>query len=317
MPFRGIQTKLRNDPLGPGGLAQLAENLRWVRDLAAAEHIVGTGEHNAWQVPRRLVNINSAGSTISPSNSDVLTVSNPATGRYALTFAVDRFSSEIRPQLNVDHDAVITKPCLVGYQVLSARSIEVHTKQLSSALGAGNTWADTNMSFSVALHSDPLPRGSFTADALGHARGETLTEVSTDWDATVQAHGDMRVMLAAAHTEAGAHDVFEVAKHYARVNFNPTGSTYELGDASSGMSVARLGAGIAEVSFPQATAPLAAFVCPDYLRTYGGGSPEDLLVMHAKGVATTRFEVYIYEYDQTGNTWDRADADFFIAVHGS
>lgn len=315
MPFRGIQTKLRNDPLGPGGLGQLADNLRWMRNIAKAEHLIGTGEHNAWQVPRRLVTINAAGNTISPTTSDVVSVSSPSTGRYILTLANGRFPADVRPQLNVNSDQGRTKPCLIGYQWLTPVTLEVYINQLSSALGAGNTWAAAGAQFDIALHCEPLPVGAYAADALGHARGDTLTEIATDWDATVQAHGDIYAMLTAAHSIAGAHAVYEVASTWARVNYKPSGTLYEMPEGTPGVTLNRVSAGIVEVSYPTLKAPQAAFVCPDYQRAYATGSAGDLYVMQAERNSTTKHTVYLYKYD--GTNWSVDDSDFFIVVHGS
>jgi hypothetical protein len=314
MPLFRISPKIRNDLLGPGTLANLSTNLRYVRRQAALEHIISTGEHNAWQVPRRVVTIDAAGTTISPTNSDVIAVSNPAVGRYVLTLAGGRFTSDIRVQLNVNGDQIRSKPCIAGYQVLNSTTVEVYIKQLSSALGAGNAWAADNCQFDIALHSEPLPAGSYAADGVGHARGDTLTDVSTDWDATAQAHGDMEAMLTAAHSSAGAHQVQEVARWWARATYRPSGTTYDVPEASSGVTVTRVSAGVVQVNYAALKVPMQAFVCPDYQRTFSSGTAADLYVMNAERNSTTQHTVYIYKYD--GTNWSVDDADFFMVVHG-
>jgi hypothetical protein len=319
MAFRGIQTKARNDPLGPGGLSLLSQNMQWVRNLASTEHIISSGEHNAWQVPRRVFNVPAAGTSTTPTTSDVQIATSPATGTYTLTLAPNRFSTDIRPQLNVNSDQVITKPCIIGFTVTSATSISFYLKQLSSALGGGNAWAALNMDFDVALHSDPLAVGNFVSDQAGHARGETLTEAATDWNAHVQAHGDMQTMLTTAHTSVGVHNVAEVAKYYAQVAYNPTTARYEVQASTDGAAIAvnRVSTGVVEVTYNDLSTPTFAFVSPDYQRLYAGGTAADVFNMNARFNTKSKHIVYIYKYDSAGNTWNYGDADFFIALHGS
>lgn len=308
--------KARNDPLGPGGLKLLKDNLAWLRRQSTVEHIAGTGEHNAWQVPRRLVNI--SGTSVSPATSDISSVTNPAVGRYVINLAANRFTTDIRPQINIAQvEDVSVKPCVAGYVINSATQFEVFIKKLSSALGAGNAWAAEDAQFDIAIHSDPLNPGTFTADQLEHARGDTLEESTTDWNATVEAHAAMYSMLTAAHTTAGAHNVLEVAKYYAHVNYRPPGgaASYETQSASSGVAVNRTGTGVCEVTYTALTSPSMAFVSPDYQRIYSGGTAADLFVMNAVRNSTTKHTVYIYQY--SGGNWSAADADFFIAIHGS
>ena len=302
--------------MGPVFLSGLGQNMSYARALMNVEHMT-SGEHNTRRVPRACVSVVWGGSSysISPSSSDVTSVSSGATGTVTLTLASNRFSADIRPQLNFKGAGVSTKPWSMGYKVSSATSVVVYLNQLSSALGAGNSWSAADGSFDVALHSDPLGRGAWTHTPNPHMRGDTLTDESTDWNALVQSHGDMFSALKSGHTSAGAHNVREVAKAYANVLWG--GASYSLASGaghSNVSSVSRSSTGVVVVTFGSMTTPTQNFVCPDYLRTTGGDPI--LYVTQAAQTSATQSTVYIYKYDSASKTWNYADADFFIAVHG-
>lgn len=315
--YQPLPTKARKDPLGPVYLSALKSNMGWMRSLMQVEHMT-SGEHNTRRVPRACVSIIWSGATysISPSSSDVTAVANPAVGTITLTLAANRFTTDIRPQINFKGTGVATKPWMTGFKVTSATSVTVFLKQLSSALGAGNAWAAADGSFDIALHSDPLNVGTWSTTQANHFRGDTLTDGGTDWNALVQSHGDMQASLKAAHTAAGAHNVREVAKAYGNVLWG--GASYSLagspGHSSNVSGVSRTSAGIIVVTFSSMTTPTQCFPCPDYGRTIGG-DPGLYKVQAAQTSATTS-TVYIYKYDTVGKTWNVADADFFFALHG-
>jgi hypothetical protein len=196
--------------------------------------------------------------------------------------------------------------------------VQVYLKELSSSLGSGNSWAAADASFDIALHSEPLSKGAWLAGPAMKLRGSYLTEQSTDWNAMLKAHGQLRKTQLAAHTSTGAHNVREVAKAYANIQYDSGGVAYQLatGGYSSNMSSpGRTSTGIALVNYSSLTTPTQAFVCPDYQR-FAAGDNTARYVMHAAQSSSTRTTVYVYQYDPVAKTWARADADFFIAVHG-
>jgi hypothetical protein len=317
-PYFILATKNRKDPLGPGFLTNLTQNLVYQRAFQQREHMV-SGEHNTMNVPRVCREINWSGSaySASPSASDISSISNPAVGTVTLTLASGRFSTSMRPQINFKGTGVATKPWMVGWNVTSATSLTIYLAQLSSALGAGNSWAATDGSFDLAIHSDPLDIGTWSATPPLHQRGDTLTNAATDWNAMAQAQIDMYSAFGSGHSTAnGTHAVREAAKAYASVQ--DTGGAYALasgaGHSSNVSSVSRTGTGICVVTYSAMTTPTQAFPCPDYQRTLAGDPA--LYVVQAAQTSSTQSTVYIYKYDTGAKTWSLADADFFIAVHG-
>lgn len=315
MAFLDLATKARKDPLGPVFLSALKNNLALLRSLMQVEHMT-SGEHNVLRVPRAVVSVDWGGASysISPSSADVTAVSNPATGTVRLTLAANRFTSNIRCQLNYKGTNVDTKPFILGCKITSATSVDIFIKKLTSALGAGNAWAAADGSIDVALHSDPLSKGAWSTTPALPLRGDTLTR--TDWNNVVQAQGDMNAALKAGHA-SGLHNVREVAKGYAHVLVAAGAASFSgtTGSHSSNVtSVSRTSTGIVAVTHGSYTTPTQNFVCPDYART--SGSDPALFVAQAAQTSATVTTVYTYKYDTGGRTWALADCDFFLASHG-
>lgn len=312
MPYDYPPTKAWKDPLGPTTLRQHADNLDWLRWLAAKEHIVSSGEHNAWEVPRVTRRI--SGTTVSPASSDITAVTNPSAGRYVLTLAGGRFTSDVRARVNVLGDG--TKPYLATVAVLSATSVEVYTKKLSTALGvAGNVWALANVDFDISLHSAPLAQTAWNSLPVLWSRGDYFDDRATGWNTLVQECAEIQRVLAAAHTAAtGVHNVREVAKKSGKVAYDSGVPTYRIvgGDLSS---ATRTSAGIAAVTHTSYTTPINAFVGPDYSR-YSSGSSSAEFIMNAVQTSATVTTVYMFQWDTVNLWWTAADADFFMLIHG-
>lgn len=317
--FLDLASKARQNPLGPNFLGQLSNNLSWLRYFMGQEH-KASGEHNVMRVPRGVFSMDWSGAVYSanPGSPKVFSsVSNPAVGTIQLGLDSARLdgSTDLRVQLNFKGTGVATKPWTLAYQVVDAVTLKIYLKQLSSALGAGNAWAAADGGFDIAIHNGPISRGNWSASPATHLRGDTLTEGVADWNALVQAEGDMFAALKAGHTSAGVHNIREVAKAYANIAW--TGATYARvagGFSSNVTSVSRTSTGIAVVTYSSMTTPTQCFVCPDYQRTTGGDPA--LYIMQAAQTSATQSTIYIYKYDTVAKTWNVADADFFIAVHG-
>lgn len=312
MPYVALPSKVRKDPLGPGHLGALKANALWLRDLLSREHIVSTGEHNALEVPRVVRRVN--GTTVSPSSTDITSVTNPGTGQYVVNLAASRFSTDIRAQLNVKPEGV--KPHLGVITPVSATVVNVQTFALTSALGAGNVWAATALQFDLALHSGPLDAGSWATTPDDRFSGDYLDDGALGWNAYVQSDADMRAQFLAAHTTAGLHNVREVAKASGMVRWDGgTGYTVPT-DNQRITSATRASIGRVTVTLTDTlTSPLHCFVAPDYSRL-GGGLASQVLIVNAWEASTTSIDVRIYAYDPSAKTWALADADFFLAVHG-
>lgn len=316
MPFLGMASKVRKDPMGPATMGLLKNNADVVRRLSLLEHIQSTGEHNAREIPRvvRLI----SGTTVSPSSSDITAVTNPTTGTYVLTLATGRFDGTwITCQINVCDSDVANRPYVTGYKVVSSTSVEVYIKGLDSALGYdpdGNTWVAANANFDIAIHSLPLTVGSFgTALPSNSLTGDPLKP--TRWNALVQNAADVQKLAAVEHNvSTGAHATRQVSVASGMWRYD--GSTVALiSGVASGISVSRSSLGIYAVTSSSAlTTQAHGFISPDYARLNGGSSSSNFR-MHFLQNSTTSFTVYSYLFNRTTKTWNYADGDFWLAIH--
>lgn len=313
MPFLPLPARQWKDLLGPNYLAQLRNDLYWLRSLAEVEHLPSTGEHNAWEVPRVEAQISTT--TATPSTSDITAVTNPATGTFALTLAGGRFTTDMRITVApVREDA---KPYLATYRVLSATSVEIYNKKLTSTLGAaGNTWAAVNDAVNITIHSDPLALTSWGQQAPDpFVRGSGLIGGGSgldSWSRYVKTMGDINKILLVGHTSAGEHNVRNVAKVCGRLTWN--GSSYSYTEDLGVSSINRVSAGIIEVNHSSLSSA-HAFCAADYQRN-NSGSPNVPFIAIGKASGTTKTIMYLYAWDQTNGWWQVADGDFFFTIYG-
>lgn len=313
MPWNPLAQKIRKNPLGPGTMNALVDQLAYVKSMAAAEHIISSGEHNAWPVPRVVRRV--SGTSVTPSSSDITSVTNPSTGRYVVNLAASRFNADMRVQINGGGDG--TKPYLWSWKKVSATQLEVFCQKLSTALGAaGNAWAAASADFDLAIHSVPLAAGAWS---LAHpsywTRGANLDDGTATWNGLVRAMNDVQLVLAAEHTTAGEHNVVQVGKAAAKVVWDSGGTKYDFKGSYPGMtSLSRTSTGIAVVTHDSYTTPCMAFICPDYDR-FSSGAGTSQFIINAVQTSATQTTVYGYAWD--GSKWNRADGDFFIVIHGS
>lgn len=316
MPLFGMASKVRRDPMGPATMGLLKNNAEWVRRFSLFEHIQSSGEHNTREIPRVVRRI--SGTTVSPASSDITAVTNGTTGTYVLTLAASRFNADwMTCQINPCGAGVASKPYLAGYKVVSATSVEVYLKQLSSTLGdeaAGNTWAAANVDFDIAIHSEPLAAGSYpTALPSNSLTGDTLKP--TRWIALVKNSADAYKMLTAEHAADGTHNTRQVASRSGMWRYDGAAVALEAGEADS-ITVTRSSAGVYAVASSKALyAETHCFVSPDYARLNSGDS-DDIFRMHALQTSTTAWTVYMYRFNTTTNVWTAADGDFWLAMHG-
>lgn len=313
MAFTPLPARAADDILGPNYLSMLRNNLYHLRSMAEPEHLPSTGEHNAWEVPRVEAQIGT--SSASPSTSDITAVTNPATGTYALTLASGRFTTSMR--ITVAPSREDAKPYLASYRVVSATSVEIYNKKLTSTLGsAGNTWAAVNDPVNVTIHSDPLALTAWGAQAPNpFVRGSGLIGGGSgldSWSRYVRTMGDLNKILLVGHTAAGEHNVRNVAKVCGRLTWN--GSAYSYSESLGVSSINRVSAGIVEVNHGTLSSQ-HAFCAPDYQRT-NSGSPNVPFIVLGKASGTTKTIMYLYAWDQTNGWWQVADGDFFFTIYG-
>jgi len=304
------------DPFGPQRYNSLVSNLRYVRANFDAEHIRVTGEHNVWEVPRVCRSIN--GTVVSPSSSDITAVANPAAGEYDLTLAAGRFTAS-RIRVQVGAPGADLKPWAVNAEIVSATSIKLRFQKLTSALGAGNAWAATNAApFSVAIHSEPLARGTWAAMGglrnAGVALSGDTSATQAEWSHFPRESAAAYKALTAAHTSAGVHNVREVARYYGLCSYDPVTPKYTVSGSAALGAVSRTSAGIVVVNYTALTTPVSAFASPMFAAS-GGTTGDTYLIASTPGVSSTTF--YLYKYNFAAKTWAAADGDFFFVIHGS
>jgi len=313
MPFLSLLAKVRKDPMGPATMRLLKSNADWARTAVTIEHMT-TGEHNAREVPRVVRRI--SGTTVSPASTDITSVTNPATGTYVLTLATSRFSPDwMTAQINVCDSDVANKPYSAHYEVVSATELRVYIKKLSSALGyepAGNTWVAANAAFDIAIHSETLATGSFANALPSSIFGDPLKP--TRWNALVQASADLYKLMDAEHDTDGTHTTRQVAAYSGMWRYNGSSVSLDAGTAVD-LSVSRSSAGVYAVSSVKTlTTETHGFLAPDTPRSNGGDGLE-VFLMHCRQTSTTAFTVYVYKFNRATKVWDRADGDFWLALH--
>lgn len=322
MQYQNLATKVQNDSLGPAYLNAMRSNIFFLRTMLGFQHLT-TGEHNAREVPRACRRITNT-PTVSPASSDITAVTNPAVGQYTLTLAANRFDTDIRLQVQPIPESA--KPLIATYTINSATSVDVYVKKLTSTLGvAGNTWGAVNTKFDIAIHGSPLAQTSWNglsypwlraaaASGYGLVGGGSNSNPSY-WSAQVRAMADLQTMMLAEHTSAGVHNTRQVAKYAGRCWYDSTGPKYS--STAGAYSFVRTGVGVIEVSYTALTAPVSAFVCPDFARYSGGADVPIIVNTDPDYVAGTKTKVTIYKWNAGSLWWEPADADFFLAIHGS
>lgn len=326
--------RVRKDPLGPTGYYELAlQRYRWVERLHGLEHIqtpgaVGTaGEHNAIEIPREVGSVYVVGG---PAYAiEGFRYATGATRSALGTLTLDLDSSpyatinDMTVQVQSCSETWATKPALTSFVIQDTSTIAFYSQALA-ALG-GNTWAAEDADFCVAIHGPTLGGLGWLPISAAHIRGESVTEASTDLNATIQADVDLREMFLAEHDSAGDHTSREVAKTWAHIGVHAGGGVYDVLASSPRnpcASVTYVGVGHARLNFTNAfTLSAQPFVQTDFQRL-NSGSESDI---YASGTPRTQIftdggavqlHVYIYKYDPATDTWAAADADFFVVVHG-
>ena len=314
----------RKDPLGPGTVNQLQVNVEAIDEIARIEHFAD-GQHNALEVPWVLGHVTDGATptgTLFDTTYGGSAFTRPATGEYTVdvvsgVVTSDSSSNPLYAALaNVADAAIESKPHTITVEPVSATSFRLRIRALTSALGAGDTWADANRGFDFALHALAKPQDSSLL--LSHdlkMRGNYLTQDATDWSALAENQGIVRKAQLLEHTSAGAHNVNRIARAVAWCNYSPT--TYAFGSGSIGVkTVSRISTGVIEVIMDDNFTSNPAMACFPEVQP---ATPNELVIINGRGFntgsGTSAFRFFIYAFD--GTNWSRADRTFFTTFFGT
>lgn len=337
MPISVIPTKARKDPLGYQLLSTLADNLALLQDGPGHGN---TGLHNNNQVPRAVGSFVWGGASYtldSGSSGFIASITHNGTGDVTVNFTADKVTTVTgycRPRIAIIGTAA--KPSMWTCETPTADSVRIHLFQMTDALGAGNTWAATDLDFAISMNAQPYAGGEWARSLIQPHRGNTLgADVETvglergNWNQYVQDIGTTRANLLVGHTSTGAHNCREVARAYGRVAWGDTASTYTYLDYTTGRiagTLTRVAKGkiTVDLSASAFTTPYQVFPIVDRNRhsvpgdpTYTHSSPGALMfTVDSSAHAAGSFLVSIFGFDFDALTWDYADADFSFVVHG-
>lgn len=319
-PFTGMQTRIRKMPLGPVAMNQLNANIEALDGLYRVEHAVD-GQHNAPEIPWILGHVADGGTPTGYLFDTAFgggTLARPATGRYTISAVSGVISQNLSgenlyvPLANVSGTAIESKPHTITTDFVSDTSLVVRTSVLSSPLGAGNTWADTNVNFDYAAHAlaqDPAAPNllPFTPKQ----RRDFLTDGADDWNSMVRNQGTLRKAALLEHTSAGEHNVNRIAK--AVVWCEPVaGPDMEILHSEGVAGITRDSLGITTLTMSDTYAAQTGMACfPEAIPT----DANELVIINGRAHSTTQFRFCTYVY--SGGNWARADRSFFAAMFGA
>ena len=322
--FPGWLARVRKDPLGPAGYNRILDDYRWAEDLYGTEHILGSGEHNATEVPREVGSVYITGGPT--GNIEGFRYATGATrsalGTIQLAINSSKYAvtSQMAFQICNLSENGINKPCITSAVPISTSQVEFYSKTLTSALAApGNAWVAEDASFAVAIHGPPLFRGNSASMPAPKVRGGNLT-APNDWNQLVTADSNLRSAFLAEHSVAGKHIGREVARSYGSIYY--AGGAYRILDSSARNPVTAattIGLGHVKLTFNTAWSLSAQpFMMVDYARSNGGAQGDIIVGCCPRSlITTTAVEYFFYRYTPgSPGTWTRTDTDFFTVVHG-
>jgi hypothetical protein len=314
----------RANPLSAQRLNQAHSNIEAVDRVALVEHFA-TGKHNALEVPWVLGFVAdgaSPGGFLFDTEYGGGTLTRPSTGLYTVSVAAGVVTTsalgylEAAVMASVADSAIESKPHIITPELVSETSIQFRVRALSSALGAGNTWADANRNICVGLHAlKKAPSTSLLGARLEKQRRNFLTDQATDWNALVQNQGIARKASLVEHTSTGRHNANRIAK--ASGWFRPSaGPSYDITAKNGVASVSRISLGVVQVTMDD------NFTNPATMACFPEGQPaskDELIIINGRGfntgAGTSTFRFYIYAY--SGGNWSRVDRSFFAPMFGA
>lgn len=316
-PYLTFPTFARREPLNHITLNDLFNNVRHVDLLAAGGH-TPAGEHNTPVVARAGGRVAySAGYTLTGWNAyaSLETGHNPTPGRVIITLDTGMIDADLCTMMvSPDGAQPESKPVLVGVDFTSDTTVEVHMKYLTSALGAGNAWAVLDDSFSFAIHSRKWQASGANIAAFTKSTRFATLQASAQWNAIVTSQAYLKAQVDLEHDGTGEHDVETIARGVGFLEWDGTDYT---SDHDWVNSIVHNSTGIVTVTTRASLSDSSVFPTVDWARTNPSALDTDFHIINTKRIDADEYRFYIYKYDPAGDTWGRADADFFFAHHGT
>lgn len=327
MTFRRPPAYARNDVLTPGNYSQLRTNNQELQAAFRAEHVEATGEHNTLMVPRAVGTARSDSGpawTLIGFNSDVSAPAVYDRDLY-LNLAAGRYEKDGGPvQVQNASDRGPTRPTLSMARWFDDTRVEVMSSFWGGTLGVSGSgfWAgtgDDSGHFHLSVTGRLLSPGAFGdfGGPLLPRQGLRSPNVGQLVQGAATLEGGFRV----AHT-AGAHDIREIAKGWAHVQW--TGSAFSIIDQHVSprfdggyfTTAALVSTGIVDVLWaaPLNTTNYQVFIDVDYSRMLGDPNGDYYLVSAPLSTMTKQgVRLFIYkrlldgagvEYFDRGNAID-------------
>ena len=308
-----MESVARGEPLGPVRLNQTHANCRTLDDLMRVQHFAD-GQHNALEVPWVLGHVDGTTGYLFDTAYGGGTITNPATGRYAVSVAsgvFDATEQDVAMLANVADAAIEAKPHIITWAINSATSAFVRIRELSSALGAGNSWASVDRDFDFALFAPAQDaEASELLPNLNKTRRDFLTDVATDWNALVENQAIAHATATLEHEATGLHSVNRIAKAtwWGRPSAGPSFTT----TLAQGVdSISYVGTGVVELTTTETFASAA------HIAVFPQANPataNERVIVNGRGFNTNKVRLYTYAFD--GTNWARADRSLFCAIYG-
>jgi hypothetical protein len=310
MSYRPLEKPIRGDALSAGYLRALDDNLAFARRMFEAEHLAN-GEHATYAIPSFIATVtntsiygDTAGIAVNESSGAVLAISLP----YA-DFPPNSISITVQPWC-ISGSLKPRFASATAYQSVDPTRtiIEIYHQQLSSALGAGNTWADAPISTYVSIMVHRIKtKTAFARRQFRLGAGETMRDYNLqDWNGLLYGIDELYGAVRAGHGSTGIHFDRKLAARSAMMRYQS--SDYALTyDNSYGISVTDPSAGLARFGYV-ISPTTSAFFCGDVWSEgeFRGESNAELVCVapYLETVSPNAFNVARFSFN--GTNWSLA-----------
>jgi hypothetical protein len=317
MAYRPLEIPRRGDVLGSAYLRQLHDNLTFARRVFEAEHNVD-GSHTAYAVPDFVCTL--IDSTIHGDSEGIASYIGGGVHGISLPFA-DFPPESISVTAQAWTTTATARPMTTRYS--AARSglfpdrtnIQIYTKEMTSTLGAGNSWSDsaTTVPVSIAVHVEK-PRTQFQRRQMRLAAGETVRDFNLeDWNGLIYGVGELHEAVRTQHSASGSHSSKRIPEqaHALRSESSDYSRKHAWGAVSVVTDPSTGYAAIAYAASPSTSAMFctSAWSEGDY---EGGSSASNIKIAVPRHTAST-YGVSRFSFD--GTNWALEHGSIFVAIH--